>query len=364
MGQYGVLGYGNTNNIGDNEHPATAGDVPVGGATKQLALGYYHTCALLDTGSVRCWGRNSSGQLGLGHTTDIGDNEPASAGGVVALGGEATQISAGIYHTCALMATGQVRCWGAGFSGQLGYANINNVGDNETPASVGPVNVGGGVAEVIAGGFHTCARLTTGAVRCWGANTTGQLGYGHTSTIGDNETPASVAPVNLGGSALELAAGEQHTCALTAGGVKCWGYAGYGQLGYSNTTNVSNPASVGYVNVGATLLHISAGGNQTCGLASDYTIRCWGEGQWGPLGYGNSNSIGDNEHPVAAGPVSVGGSALSISVGFDHTCAVVSDGGYQVRCWGHGGGGKLGYGNTTTVGDTESPSSVPYAIVE
>ncbi len=365
IGQYGVLGYGNTNNIGDNEHPAVAGDVPVGGSVKQLALGYYHTCALLDTGAVRCWGRNNYGQLGLSHTSNIGDDEAASSGGVVNLGGEAIDLSAGTYHTCALLATGQVRCWGMGTFGALGYGNTSHIGDNETPATAGSVSIGGSAVEIKAGSFHTCARLSTGQVRCWGANFSGSLGIGNTTPIGDNELPTSAPFVNLGSSALELAAGEAHTCARLSSGIKCWGDGSYGQLGYRNTSTVLSPATVGTVNVGATPLHITAGGSQTCILTSAYEVRCWGEGQWGPLGYGNSNNIGDNEYPSAAGSVSIGGSALSVSAGYDHTCAVVSAStGYEVRCWGHGSGGVLGYGNTNSIGDNEFPSSVPFAIVE
>ena len=359
-GQYGVLGYGNTNNIGDNEHPASAGDVWVGGAVSQLAVGYYHSCALLESGSVRCWGRNDMGQLGRGHTSNIGDDEDPNVGSAVALGGAATQITAGYYHSCALLSTGDVRCWGQGQYGALGYANTNNIGDNEHPSSMPPVNVGGSVEEIKAGGFHTCARLTTGAVRCWGMNSSGELGYGHTSIIGDNEHPASAGNVPLGAAATGLALGEMHTCAQTASGVKCWGHGGYGQLGYANTNNVLSPASAGYVALGAEVETLSAGATHTCALTTDLGIRCWGFGLYGRLGYGNTNNIGDDEHPASAGDVSVGGLAISVSAGYSHTCAVIEGTPYQVRCWGHGGGGKLGYANTNHIGDNELPSSVPY----
>jgi alpha-tubulin suppressor-like RCC1 family protein len=366
-GQFGVLGYGNTNNIGDNEHPATAGDVPVGGEVEHLALGYYHTCALLDTGRVRCWGRNDNGQLGLGHTNNIGDNEPASAGGVVSLGGTATQIAAGTYHTCALLTSGQVRCWGDGQFGQLGYGNTNDIGDNELPFSAGVVSVGGTVTQIAAGSFHTCALLTTGSVRCWGSNWAGALGVGHTATIGDNELPSSVATITLGFVPTALAAGESHTCALADGRVKCWGYAAYGQLGYANENNIGDtelPSAVGFVNVGADALTLTAGGNQTCVLTDDYDVRCWGEGLWGPLGYGNQQDIGDNEHPAAAGTVSLGGDVISVSAGYDHTCAVISSAEYLVRCWGHNPAGVLGRGVLGDVGDNELPSAVSPVVVE
>jgi len=154
-----------------------------------------------------------------------------------------------------------------------------------------------------------------------------------------------------------------HTCALTASGVKCWGHGGYGQLGYANTSNVTLPSSVGFVNFGADALTLTAGGSRTCVLTDDYEVRCWGDGLFGALGYGNQNNIGDNEHPVSAGVVDVGGLAISVSAGHSHTCAVVSDGRHEVRCWGNGFGGKLGYAGVAHVGDNELPSSVPYASV-
>src|SRR5690606_38386502 len=126
------------------------------------------------------------------------------------------QITAGVYHTCALLSSGAVRCWGSSTFGQLGYGNTNTIGDNELPSSVGPVSVGGTVEKIVAGGFHTCALLTTGDLRCWGANESGQLGYGHTNPIGDNELPSSVGPVHTGAPVGSIAAGESHTCIRSA----------------------------------------------------------------------------------------------------------------------------------------------------
>ena len=108
-----------------------------------------------------------------------------------------TQIAAGFDHTCALLDTGAVRCWGFGAEGRLGYGDTLNIGENETPASTGDVDVGGTVVQIAAGGYHTCALLDTGAVRCWGRGINGQLGYGNTDDIGDNETPASAGNVEV-----------------------------------------------------------------------------------------------------------------------------------------------------------------------
>lgn len=113
--------------------------MPLGGTAVQIALGYSHTCALLDTGAVRCWGENAIGQLGYGHTNPIGDNESPASVGDVQLGGKAVEIAAGYQHTCALLDTGALRCWGEGTFGALGYGDTNAIGDAETPASAGDV---------------------------------------------------------------------------------------------------------------------------------------------------------------------------------------------------------------------------------
>jgi alpha-tubulin suppressor-like RCC1 family protein len=129
----GQLGYGNPDAVGDTPDnlPSDVGDVPVGGAVVQIAAGTEHTCALLDTGNVRCWGRGALGRLGYGNPDTVGDtpdNLPADAGDVP-VGGTVLQIAAGGAHICAVHDTGTVRCWGNGSSGRLGYGNTDNIGD-------------------------------------------------------------------------------------------------------------------------------------------------------------------------------------------------------------------------------------------
>ncbi|RME92109.1 MAG: hypothetical protein D6767_03920 [Candidatus Hydrogenedentota bacterium] len=362
-GAEGQLGYGNTNDIGDNESPSSVGYVDVGGTVTQIVAGNVHTCALLDTGKVRCWGYGASGQLGYGNANAIGDNEMPSSAGDVNVGGTVTQIAAGYNHTCALLDTGKIRCWGDASSGQLGYGNTTTIGDNESPSSVGYVNVGGTATHLAAGYNHTCALLDTGKIRCWGAGSYGQLGYGNTATIGDNELPSSVGYVNIGGTATQITGGQFHTCALLdTGKVRCWGNGIAGQLGYGSTSNVGDGVGpsiidVGDINVGDTVMQITAGQNHTCALLATGSIRCWGNGQYGRLGYANTNNIGDSfgETPAAIGDVNVGGTLTHIMAGYEHTCAVVDNRG--IRCWGYGFYGRLGYGNTNDIGDNETPAS-------
>ncbi|SEU39323.1 RCC1 domain-containing protein, partial [Stigmatella erecta] len=349
----GQLGYGNTFNIGDNEKPYVAGDVALVGTATKIVTGYSHTCALMDTGLVRCWGNNQYGQLGYNTTQHVGDGEAIASYGYVNVGGIVVKLAAGDNHTCALMDTGKVRCWGLNNSGQLGYGNTQNVGDNEQPWSVGDVNVGGTVKDIVAGWGHTCALMDTGKVRCWGYNGYGQLGYGHTNSIGDNELPMTAGDINVGGNVLQLSANYYATCALlTTGFVRCWGYNGYGQLGYGHTNTVSVPANAGDVSTGGKVLQVSAGLYHTCALLSSGGIKCWGHGAEGRLGYGNTS----NQYAPPGPTVDLdGATAYQVTAGGNHTCALLSTG--AARCWGASNYGQLGYGNTTHIGDNELPST-------
>ena len=355
FGGQGRLGYGNADTIGDNETPVTAGDVDVGGTVANIVAGEAHTCAVLDAGTVRCWGSGGFSNLGYGNTDDIGDDETPASAGDVDVGGTVVQMAAGTFHTCALLSAGTVRCWGAGGLGRLGSGNNASILD---AASAGDVNVGGPVTQITAGKSHTCALLDTGAVRCWGYGAGGRIGYGNANDIGDNEAPAAAGDLNVGGLVTEITAGQDHTCALLdTGAVRCWGLGANGRLGYGNTNDIGDnetPASAGDVDVGGAVVQIDAGLFHTCALLDTGVVLCWGAGGNGRLGYSNSVTIGDDETPATAGDVDVGGTVAQIVTG-SHTCALLDIG--AVRCWGSGTDGKLGYGNTAVIGDDETPVS-------
>jgi alpha-tubulin suppressor-like RCC1 family protein len=269
-----------------------------------------------------------------------------------------TEADAG--HTCAVLTSVRIRCWGHGSRGKLGYGNEENVGDDELPASVGDVDVPGSFAQFAFGSWHTCALTDIGTVRCWGLGSGGRLGYGNNETIGDDETPASVGDVEIGGTVVQLAAGVYHTCALlTTGAVRCWGYGLAAALGYGNVETIGDdetPVSAGDVNVGGTVVQLSAGFNHTCALLSDATVRCWGTGLAGELGLGdNLRIVGDDESPASVPPVDVGGPVRALASGSNHVCALLTNG--ALRCWGSGDDGKLGYGNTEMIGDDEAPAA-------
>ncbi|HWI06146.1 MAG TPA: hypothetical protein VNT54_01365 [Solirubrobacteraceae bacterium] len=369
-GAQGQLGYASTATIGDDEMPGSTGPVDLGEGRTATAIsaGDFHTCALLDDGSVRCWGYGADGRLGYGDTQNVGDDEsPGSAGPVdLGEGRTATAISAGLGHTCAVLDDGSVRCWGYGENGALGYANTDTIGDDETPGSVGPVDIGEGrtATAISAGGDFTCVILDDRTVRCWGLALDGRLGYGNNQRIGDDETPGSVGPVDIGAgrTATAISAGARGTCArLDDAAVRCWGEGREGSLGYGNGQYIGDnetPGSVGPVDIGSgrSARAISAG-RHTCAVLDLGSVRCWGANTKGQLGYGNTERIGDDETPAAAGPVDLGAgrSATAISAGELHTCARLDDG--SVRCWGYGGNGRLGYCNERDIGDDETPGS-------
>ena len=341
---------------------------PSSPAAGQLDAGLMDTCAVLPDGSARCWGYGGEGELGYGNTGNVGDVDTPAQAGPIDFGGGLTvkAISAGNYHTCAILSDGSVRCWGFGGDGRLGYGSITSV---DSPASVGPVNLGPGrtAAAISAGGAHTCAILDNGNVLCWGFGTDGELGYGDVFSLGDINLPGTHAPVYLGPgrTATAIAAGDLHTCAiLDDGSVECWGFGGNGELGHGDTNPIGNtatstPGMVGPVDLGGhKATAITAGAEFTCVILDDGSVECWGYGGNGELGYGNTNNVGDTEVPELAGPVDLGPgrTAKAISAGQDHVCAILDNG--SVECWGNGTNGELGYGTTGSVGATQTPGSV------
>lgn len=182
-----------------------------------VAAGWRHTCVLTAGGAVKCWGNNQDGQIGDG--TTVQKSIPTD---VVGLGSGVSAIAAGGRHTCAVLAAGGVKCWGQNLRGQLGDGTTV---DRVTPATVAGLT--GGVSAITAGWQHTCALVTTGTIKCWGNNAKGQLGDG---TLFVKVTATDVAWVPT--TAIAVTAGRDHTCALsTDNAVSCWGDNESAQLG-------------------------------------------------------------------------------------------------------------------------------------
>jgi alpha-tubulin suppressor-like RCC1 family protein len=355
---YGQLGYGNTDFVA-NKTPREIGPVPVSFIPAQISAGRFHSCAVHGAGEVSCWGWAYSGALGYGQgrEANVGDDESIDSVGPVDIGGVAVQVAAGGIFTCALLDTGGVRCWGSGAPGNLGCADGQDYGI-DTPASASClVDLGAEATQVATGTNHACAILDGGAVICWGNNESGALGYGTGEWIGDDEVPSSAGTVVLGAAAREIGAGAGFTCALLEGGsVRCWGFGHRGLLGSGSEENIGDdetPVEVDPVELGAAAVHLAVGEYHACAILEGGAVRCWGIGDFGRLGYGDERDVGDDESPAERDPVELGGPAAAIAAGGAHTCAIMAGG--AVRCWGIGY--ALGYGGLDDVGDDESPAS-------
>ena len=229
-----------------------------------------------------CWGRNNKGQLGLGTTyTGSGGVAPTA---VPAVPGtfDAVQLSGGFEHTCAASTAGEVWCWGEGGRLQLGNTTNSTV-DQSTPQRTD--TLGDTAVHVAAGAEFSCARLTGGSVWCWGDNQSGQLGRGSTSPS-SSSAPTAVAGT---GNVSVLSAGGKHACTVTtAGAVRCWGANASGQVGDASFVDAYSPKDV--TGVSGTAVDVAAGGTHTCAVTQTGAVQCWGDNTFGQLGTGDNTS--------------------------------------------------------------------------
>lgn len=348
---WGQLGYGNTDAIGDDEVPADVGDIDLGGVATQIATARHHTCALLDTGAVRCWGRGGSGRLGYGNTVSVGDDEPVAAVGDVDIGEAVVEVAVGGENTCAVTSSGALRCWGSTtYDGVPGTAGA---GSNQPPSVAPPVDIGGAVDSVTMGNRHTCARMTEGTVRCFGVGLQGQHGQGVTSTIGANEDPSQYGdvPLRYHQNIEQVSAGLNHTCVrYDSNTLHCWGINWERQCGYRTPELIRNPQHVSAVNLDDNTTFVATGGYHSCAILDTGAVKCWGANIDGQLGAGHTSS--STNDPSAETAVALLGLPVALSAGSSHTCALLEDG--TVQCWGRGAEGQLGLGDTDNVGDNEA----------
>ncbi|MFN3202882.1 MAG: fibrinogen-related protein [Bradymonadia bacterium] len=369
----GQLGQGHTNHIGDVAGETSLLqpiDLGTGRTALQVVQASAHTCALLDDGSVKCWGSNSGGRLGIGTSVgpvgdaagEMGDNLPTVNLGT---GRTATFLTVGSAHTCAVLDNGRVKCWGSSSRGQLGYEITSgrgsvpeHMGDNLPYVDLG-TNAQGQphtATRLGSGDEHTCAVLEDGQVKCWGYNSTGQLGHGDTTQRGDhaNEMGDNLPYTDLGNGvvAVALTAGQRHSCALLDdGGVKCWGYNSNGELGQEdNVQRGDGPNEMGDnlspidLGTGVTAVRVVSGDHHNCALTNTGGTKCWGWGHYGQTGTGTwgtgdgVNEMGDNLSYISLG----GGSLQSIGSGLHTTCVIFTGGG--LKCWGYSTSGVLGIG--------------------
>jgi len=336
---YGELGDGTTTNRNTPTQISSLGADRTGVA---LTGGAHHTCAILDDGSVSCWGDNEYGQLGDGTTTNRNTTTQTSSLGTDRT---AVAITAGAIHTCALLDDGSVSCWGYNGYGSLGDGTTTNRNTTTQTSSLGTDRTGVAIA---AGRYHTCAILDDGSVSCWGDNEYGQLGDG-TST--QRNTPTQTSSLGTDRTAVAITAGAYHTCAiLDDGSVSCWGQNNLGQLGDETTANRNTPTQTSSLGTDRTAVAIAAGSSHTCAILDDGSVSCWGFNGNGRLGDGTTTN---SNTPTQTSSLGTDRTAVAIAAGLYHTCVILDDG--SASCWGYNGQGQLGDGTNT---DRNTPTAI------
>ncbi len=292
-----------------------------------LGLGTDHSCGVAFSGDVYCWGYNLSGQLGLGSGSPTFVYSPAPVG----LTG-ARLVAAGGQHTCATLGGGQLRCWGANDTGQVGIDSL--AATVQTPTAV--VGIANAV-EIACGVGHACALLGTGQMYCWGANAGGQLGDGTTVL---KRKPVAVTQLSGLVYPTQLSRGDAHACTrMSDGTLRCWGDNTYGQCG---TPPSAAPEKMAVLSSVANATLVAAGGAHSCAIQSNGAVSCWGRNDAGQLGQGTVGS------PLSAPAlVDLPLAARDLALGGAHTCAMLVDA--SLWCWGSNAAGQLGTGAASSV---------------
>lgn len=344
----------------------------------KLALSPSHSCLLKPTGEIYCWGANKKDQLGLENTPDIRVSTPQKLSWFTG----ASDLALGARFSCAIDSSDAVKCWGLSKNGSLGAG----MPSGSTTASPVPVANVSDARSIAAGENFGCAVVQSGEVKCWGLNSKGQLGDGTT------ENASQAVQVQGISNAVEVAAASSSACArLQGGSVKCWGNGNVGQLGNGDEQGSSTPVDVDNLSTAAKLKS-NPNASSYCAVLQGGETKCWGllptssnvsgtlytsprkmgnysdvidAGVTGKLGcilrsdgrvycFGKYNTIGDGTFDAADVTASKSDAArvkgldnriVELGVGKRHGCAVDVAG--EVYCWGANGDGQLGDGQFT-----------------
>lgn len=393
---YNAKCWGNEHYAAQGNHPdSSIGDsaldvynLPIinfgsGLSVKSLDVGRDHACAVLSDDSLKCWGDNGAGELGLNSTIDQGNTDTSTGDNLptAIMGSTVKQVSAGSDYTCAILLNNRIKCWGYDEFGRVGsevsmgfnvssssgatvgndpsemesldYIDLGTKDDNfdGTPDGVNPLEF----SMVQTGESHTCAITTDGLVKCWGRNDYGQLGHENTTTSYDVSNFGDGLPYSALGTGLtatDLYVGSKHTCALLSdNSVKCWGFNYNGQLGLGHTNHIGDEAgemgdNLNAVNLNGNAVKFADNGdgrsNTTCAVMSTNEMKCWGDNNEYNILQRNDLGIGDEPSEMGINtPTFNLGSSINIR-SIDQRCALDSLG--EVRCWGGSSDGFLGNG--------------------
>jgi alpha-tubulin suppressor-like RCC1 family protein len=320
---------------------------------QDITAGFQHTCAILGTDrELWCWGSNEFGQLGATRQSAPVGTYTAAAVRVQALGGApvmtaVSAVAAGRSHTCAVLASGDLQCFGLEANGRLG--NLKNTNDRvgvsptyrseravTIPSSGATVVVGQKVTDITSvslGDRHGCALRRDGVVECWGDNSAGQLGMASILESASLRTvPGVPVPVTA------ISAGRFHTCAIAAGEVYCWGLDTLGRLGNRGDVVGNAPAKVVGVD---DAVEVACSFESTCVHRSSGAVVCWGDDSAGALGPDDGAPFSGEFPPLPTQDSRF----VAVSAGGQHACGIRADA--RVLCWGANGFGQLGAGGAS-----------------
>jgi alpha-tubulin suppressor-like RCC1 family protein len=344
-----------------------------GRTVKDLSVGTDQACAVLDNDRVKCWGSNAFGQLGLGDTRDrglaVGDMGDGLPYVDLGTGRTARAVSAGDDMTCALLDNNTVKCWGLNGGGELGLGDqvarggmAGQMGDALPAVDLG---TGRTAKQVFAGYSRACALLDDDSLKCWGNDASGALGNGEATTnigVKAGQMGDALAPIALGTGlhALTIAHGGETVCAVVPGSrVKCWGRNLEGELAVGDTmARGGAPGEMGdalpFANLGGSPVAIAGAAGHECAVIADGSLACWGSNYSGTLGLGlaDNASVGTTPAQVGSGMprVMLAGPVAAISAFGLDTCATLTDG--HIQCWGANSLGELGLGDTRARGNS------------
>ncbi len=342
-GDVACWGWNNVGQVGNGAggaaHDIVAPQPVVGhlGVTA-VGVGANHICMVDNHGTVWCWGDNGFGQLGIGSqiggSTRTLPSEVDAAANTIA-------VTAGANHTCALLVTNDLNCWGRNTIGQLGNSFSGDLADSPVPYFVGNFV---GVTAFAVGGDQSCA-IVSGQIYCWGDNQYGQIG---SEPVGIGEFRTTPTPIFGVTTAVDVVVGAQHVCALLENGtVTCWGRNNQHQLGYAGPEMSITPQEVPGVH---DVIALAAGDNHTCAVQKNQRVICWGSNQNGQLGV-----VGNDI--VNAQQVDGINDAIAIAAGSAHTCVLSAK--HTIVCWGNNTHGQIGVAPdpavTTPLGLTAVP---------
>ncbi|MFZ9596546.1 MAG: RCC1 domain-containing protein [Bdellovibrionia bacterium] len=283
-----------------------------------------HTCAISTSHELKCWGQGNQGQLG-NNTSGLGSygNTPTT----IDRGVLYAQVQCGEYFTCGITPNGALKCWGSNGSGQLGDETLVNYAT--TPQ---PIDRTTRYSLIATGASHACGITTEGILKCWGENSSGQIGNGSTNT---QRSPQVIDEKN---SYTSVAVGARHTCGLTTSGtVKCWGLNGSGQLGIGHIQSKNTPQDISDTDH---YLSIAAGRSHTCGITTSGDLKCWGSNTKGQIGDNTTNNR------LTPQLVTSGGIKFTeVNLGETHTCGLTTNG--ELLCWGDNTYSQIGDGSNT-----------------